>query len=129
MISGVTIAGGTADALILRESAPLTSFNRCAFTAIARHSRAGFKVGRIFQAIAPGEAVLAHDPHNLIPFWRQAALVTAPRGDAADVHGQPRLVQRSAGPLGSVNPAPCAASAVIGAAVDGLLFGARTEGA
>lgn len=73
--------------------------------------------------------MLLHDAHDLFSLRRELALLTATRGDAADVYGQSRFVQRSARRLGSVDAAPRTASAVIGAAIDGLLLGARTEGA
>src|ERR1051325_3062230 len=98
-------------------------------SAITGYSRAGFKVSRIFQAITPGEAMHLHDAHDLFSLWREATLVTATRGNAANIYSQSRFVQRSAGPLGAIYAAPRAASGVISAAVDGLLFGARTESA
>lgn len=82
----------------------------------------------VFQAVAPSEAVPAHDPHHLASFGRKAA-TPASGCHAADVHGQPGLVHRGSGPLGAVDPAPCATTAVAGAPIDGPLLGARAESA
>src|SRR5262245_21778410 len=82
----------------------------------------------VFQAVAPSETVLAHDAHHLASSGREAAMPASGR-HAADVHGQPSFMHRGSGPLGAVNPAPGAATAAVGAPIDGALLGARAEGA
>src|SRR5262245_10745032 len=83
----------------------------------------------VFQAVAPSEAVPAHDAHHLAPFGREAAAPPVSGRPAADVHAQPSLVHRSSRPLGAVNPAPGAAAVAAGAPIDGALLGVRAESA
>jgi hypothetical protein len=97
-------------------------------SAIAGESRAQLEMRGVFQAVTPSETVLAHDAHHLAPSGRKASAPVSGR-HAADVHGQPRLVHRSSGPLGAVYPAPGAATATAGAPIDGVLLGARAESA
>src|SRR5215831_18477728 len=82
----------------------------------------------VFQAVAPFEAVLAHDPHHLASSGCEAAAPMSVR-HAADVHGQPCLVHRGSRPLGAVDPAPGSATAAAGAVIEGALLGAGAESA
>src|SRR5215467_11827907 len=80
----------------------------------------------VFQAIAPFEAMPAHDAHHLPSSGREATTPVSSR-HAADVYGQPGFVHRGSGSLGAVDPAPGAATTAAGAPIDGALLGARAK--
>jgi len=80
---------------------------------------------RVFQAVAPVEAMPPHDPHHHAPSGRKAA--PAPGSHTAQIHRQPGLMHGGSGPFSAVDPAPGAATAAAGAPIDGALLGSRSE--
>ncbi len=82
-------SGRTTCALVLYPT-PLTGRDRSLFGPVAGPSRAEFEVGRVFQTVAPDEAVFAHDPHRR-PSVRCQPTTTA-RRHSANIHSQPGFV-------------------------------------
>ena len=97
-------------------------------SAIACESWAQLEMRRVSQAVAPSEAMTAHDAHHQPSPGREAAMPVSGR-HAAEVHGQSRLMHGGSGPPGAVYSAPRAAAADASASIESSLFGARSKGA
>jgi hypothetical protein len=104
----------------------LPGLDRRFLSAIAGLLRTQLEVRRVFQTVAPFEAVISHDPDYLPPFRREATIAATLR-DPSDIHGKSCFVHRGSGRFSAVNAAPGATTAAARASVKGPLLGLRTK--